>query len=55
MGVSFGEVCLEAVEAGGPQLPIRLQPGFELDQRSGLQAVEPALSVGTDCDKAGLP
>jgi len=54
MGFAFGQVGLEAIEAATPHLPVRLEPGVQLDQRLWPQAIEPTLPVDTHLDQTGL-
>src|SRR3954463_8836941 len=54
MGFSFGQVGLEAVEAATPHLPVRLEPGVQLDQRFWPQAIEPTLPVDAHLDQTGV-
>lgn len=47
-------MAFELVDAGAPELAVRLQPIVELDERLGAQAIEPSLAVGAHGDEPGV-
>src|SRR5947209_20099143 len=48
------EVALEVVEVARPHAPVRRQPRVEVTQRTGVDAVQPALGAGAHLDEARL-
>src|SRR5690606_7268034 len=48
------EVLFEGIEALGPLGSVRLEPGIQLLERLGAEAVEPPLSVTPDLDQPSV-
>src|SRR5579864_5646094 len=48
------EALFQLVEAAAPELPVRFQPGIELDQRFCAQPIEPPLAIGSHGHQTSL-
>src|ERR1700678_4530941 len=47
-------MLLPLVETVAPHLPVRLEPGVQLDQRLATDAVEATLTIGANTNQAGI-
>ena len=47
-------MAFESIQASGPELTERSQPGIHLLQRLGFQPVDPALRIDLGFDETGL-
>ena len=47
-------MAFERIQASGPELPERSQPGIHLLQRRRCQPIDPALCIDLGFDEAGL-
>ena len=47
------QVVAQGIELSGPEVAIGREPLIELDERGGVEAIEPAGAIDADADEAG--